>query len=359
MPDSEEAKVAPENPEPEKPGNKLAVLFALSTLAGLIASAILVVDYLRPIPVYCNADGGCAAIKHTQEAMTFGLPTPFFGVAGFLFVGLLILMRGRLARIALVIVASVAGAFGGHLITVQIEVDAFCKYCLVADFSALALMLASTIRMMTQWDPPPGWRVRAKAIAALLAATIVPMVFGFTRKVTVPDAIAKEMAATPPGSVTVVDFVDYECPFCRRTNVALEPVLEANASRIRMVRRQVPLHMHVHAMDAARAACCGEKLGKGEEMTKALLTTDVENLTPDGCEKLASGLGIESAAYSACVQDPSTQSKIDGDIEEFHAAKGAGLPTIWVDETPLFGEQTQESLERVVKSALEKAPHAS
>ena len=40
---------------------------------------------------------------------------------------------------------------------------------------------------------------------ALLAAAILPMVFGFTRKIPVPDAIVKEMAATPPGKVTVVD----------------------------------------------------------------------------------------------------------------------------------------------------------
>jgi 2-hydroxychromene-2-carboxylate isomerase len=112
-------------------------------------------------------------------------------------------------------------------------------------------------------------------------------------------------------------------------------------------------------MDAARAACCGEKLGKGDEMSKLLLTTDVENLTPDGCQKLASGLGIQSEAYQACVQDPATQSKIDADKEEFHAAKGKGLPTIWVNDTPLLGEQTTETLEDAVKAAIDKTAHPS
>ncbi len=371
MPDLDEATNAPEaagakpaeKPVPEKaeaPKNWLAWLFALSTLAGLIASSILVVDYLRPIPVYCEEGGGCDAIKHTQEAFFLGLvPTPLLGVAGFLILGMLILIRGRFARLALVILASVAGAFGGHLIATQIGYDVYCKYCLVADISSLALMAASTIRLIAHWDWPAGWKSRGGSAAALLAAAVLPMVFGFTRKVPVPDAITKEMSATPPGSVTVVDFVDYECPFCRRTNIALEPILAANASRIRIVRRQVPLKMHPHALDAARAACCGEKLGKGEEMSKALLTTDVENLTPDGCKKLASDLGLEDAAYSACVQDPSTQSKIDADIDEFHAAKGTGLPMIWVNDMPLFGEQDQEHLENTVQTALEKTPHAS
>ena len=343
-----------------KPRNKLAWLFAIPTLAGLVASSILVVDYLRPIPVYCEEGGGCEAIKHTQEAFTFGfLPTPLLGVAGFLLLGMLMLIRGRWARLTLVIVASLAAAFGGHLLATQVEYGVFCKYCVVADVSSLAIMAASTIRMLKKWDWPAGWRRRLGGTTALLAAAAVPMVFGFTRKIPVPDPIVKEIAATPPGMVTVVDFVDWECPFCRRTNLALEPIIAAHAARIRLVRRQVPLQMHPHAMDAARAACCGEKLGKGDEMAIALLTTDVENLTPDGCQKLASGLGLESAAYSACVQDPSTQSKIDADIQEFHAAKGAGLPTIWVNDTPLFGEQTQESLGQAIQSALEKTPHAS
>lgn len=359
MPDSDEATVLAENPKVEKPGIKLALLLALSTLAGLIASSILVVDYLRPIPVYCEEGGGCDAIKHTQEAMSFGVPTPLIGVAGFLFMGIMILLRGRLARLALIVAASIAGAFGGHLLATQIEYGVFCKYCLVADFSALALMLGASLRMLKRWDPPHRWASRGAMFGALLGAAAVPMVFGFTRKVPVPDVIAKEIAASPPGMVTVVDFVDYECPFCRRTNTALEPVVQANAGRLHVVRRHVPLHMHPHAMDAARAACCGEKLGKGEEMSKALLNAEVETLTPEGCEKLASGLGLQSEAYASCVQDPSTQSRIDADIEEFHAAKGAGLPTIWVNDAPLFGEQTQESLDQAIRTAIEKTPHAS
>jgi uncharacterized membrane protein/protein-disulfide isomerase len=354
MSDSNEATNA------DTPSRWLAWLFAIATLAGVIVSSILVVDYLRPIPVYCTQEGsGCEAIKHTQEAMSFGVPTPVLGVAGFLLLGFLVLMRGRFARVALVVVSSVAGAFGGHLLATQIGYDAFCKYCLVADFSSLALMAASTIRLLKQWDWPGTWKLRLGSAGTLIAAAILPMAFGFTRKIPVPDAIVKEMAATPRGTVTVVDFVDWECPFCRRTNIALEPILAANASHLRVVRRQVPLQMHPHALDAARAWCCGEKLGKGDEMTKALLSTDVENLTPDGCKKLASDLGLEDAAYSACVQDPSTQAQIDADIEEFHAAKGAGLPTIWVDDMPLFGEQTQDMLQHTIESAIEKTPHAS
>lgn len=343
---------APKTTDPTLAGKVLPWLFALPVLAGLMASAVLFVDYMRPLPAYCEEGGGCDAVKHTIDAWPFGLPMPLFGILGFLLLGILMVVRGRLARRLLVMVASVAGLWAAHLIAVQIEMHVFCKYCMVADLSALTIMLAATLRLLRHWDPPGRLGVRMLAIGVLGIAVALPIWYGMNKKVDVPEAIRKEMAGTEAGKVTVVDFVDYECPFCRRTNVALEPILKANESRIRVVRRNVPLDMHPHARDAARAACCGQKLGKGEEMTQALLSTDVENLTPEGCAKLASDVGLQSAAYLACVQDPSTEASIQADIDEFHAAKGQALPTIWVDDQPLFGEQTTETLDEAVKSAL-------
>ena len=119
----------------------------------------------------------------------------------------------------------------------------------------------------------------------LVAAALLPIVVGWRLAGRPPPAIRAEMARTPPGQVTVVDFVDFECPFCRMTNAALQPLLDAHQDRLRVVRRQVPLRMHPHALDAARAACCGERLGRGDAMASALFSAPVESLTREGCEK--------------------------------------------------------------------------
>lgn len=347
-------EAVPPETAPEVPSRLLPALIGLPIVAGLVASAILLVDYLRPIPVYCESGGGCDAIKHTNEAWQFILPTPMLGLIGFFAIGLVALMRGKTGRLLFAMGASLGGLFAGHLISVQIGYGVFCKYCMVADISAIVLMVAATVRSLRKWDPPQSWRVRVFAASGLIAAAAIPIVIGKSLKVPVPDAIKTEMASTEAGKVTVVDFVDYECPFCRRTNVAFEPILSANASRVRVVRRNVPLEMHPHAMDAAKAACCGAKLGKGEEMTHALLSTDVENLTPEGCAAVASKLGLQPDAFSACVQDPTTEASIKADIDEFHAAKGEGLPTIWVDDEPLMGEQTTDMLEHAMDTAMKK-----
>jgi predicted DsbA family dithiol-disulfide isomerase len=152
--------------------------------------------------------------------------------------------------------------------------------------------------------------------------------------------------------VTVVDFVDFECPFCRMTHAELEPLLEEHRAQIHLVRRQVPLHMHPHAMDAARAACCGEVLGKGEAMANALFTTPVDDLTPEGCEKIAKDLGLPLDHFRSCVTDPATDQRIEADRGTFQAAGGFALPTIWINAQQLVGAQTREALESSLDAAL-------
>jgi 2-hydroxychromene-2-carboxylate isomerase len=134
----------------------------------------------------------------------------------------------------------------------------------------------------------------------------------------------------------------------------MEPVVESHRSRLHIVRKQVPLTMHPHARDAARAECCGEQLGKGDEMADALFTAEVDDLTPAGCEKIAQRLGLPLDAYRACVQNPATDASIEADKAEFKAAGGYALPTIWVDETPMVGARPREDIAKVVHDALAK-----
>ena len=178
--------------------------------------------------------------------------------------------------------------------------------------------------------------------------------FGMSKKaipVDVPPVIAEEMRKTPRGKVTVVDFVDFECPFCRMTHADLAPLLEARKDKVRVARKQVPLRMHVHAKDAARTACCGEKLGKGEEIAEALFAAPPAELTPEGCEQLATKHGLDLAQFKECFTSAETEERIKADGEMFRAANGHGLPTIYIDGAKLEGAQEPE----VLKSVLDRA----
>ncbi len=328
---------------------QLASVFLSAT--GILASALLVVDYVRPAPVFCAEGGGCDALKHTAFAMPLGVPLPLLGLLGFASLGVWSLMSGPRARFVQLGLAAPAALVGMLLLVLQVLLGHLCPYCCVADISGLLSLAAAAYRLRVEPPEPSGRRWTLGGASVLVAAAAAPLAAGFHADPT-PQVIHDEMAKAEPGQVTVVDFVDFECPFCRMTSADIAPMLESHRERIHLVRRQVPLSMHPHARDAARAACCGEKLGEGDAMAEALFAAEVEALTPEGCEKIAARLGLPLDAYRACVQSPETEASIEADRAEFKAAHGYALPTIWIDDTPVVGAQPPEVIARALHEAL-------
>jgi predicted DsbA family dithiol-disulfide isomerase len=112
--------------------------------------------------------------------------------------------------------------------------------------------------------------------------------------------------------------------------------------------------MHPHAADAARANCCAELLGKGDEATDALVDANPEDLTPEGCEKIAEKLGLDMDRFRACVKDPATDARIKADSEMFKASAGHGLPMLYIGETRLVGEQDHDTLKAAIDDELRR-----
>ena len=325
-------------------------------LCGLVASGALLVDTLRTRPVFCAEGGGCDAVQHSAFAAPLGVPLPLVGTLGFLAIGAAALVSGRRARLVQ-LVLSVERCGSGRDRPDRRAGEAR---------RALPVLL----RGRRERDPRrargrrahgdrPGRYERGPASStlssgALALGLVTPPLLAFGMS-SVPATIRDEMARSPKGDVTVVDFVDFECPYCRMTNAELAPVVEAHKDRVRLVRVQVPLHSHPHALDAARAACCGERLGKGDAMAEALFSTPVERLTSEGCEAAAERIGIPVADYRACVADPSTAASIESDRARFRAAGGRGLPTIWIGDRELVGAQSRATLSEALEAALARA----
>ena len=325
----------------------------LPALVGLAASTMLLVDYVRPSPVFCAEGGGCDAIKYTPFAAFAGLPTPAFGVVAFVAFLVLALSRGSAARGVLLLLASIGAGVALFLLNVQRGLGVWCVFCVVVDASTILVALAAAYRLKAKWDVPSRSPELFGAAALALVAVATPFVIAKVHKPTIPDVIVKELAQTPKGKVTVIDFVDFECPWCRMTHETFSPILAPVRDKLRVVRKQVPLAMHPNAMDAARAACCGEKLGKGDAMADALFKAD--DLTPAGCEHIASALGLSLEPYRQCVQDPQTDARIQSDRDMFKAAGGRGLPTIWIGDEKIQGAQPGETMRRALDAALARA----
>lgn len=170
-----------------------------------------------------------------------------------------------------------------------------------------------------------------------------------------PAAIQEEMDRAPRGTAMVVFFTDFQCPYCRRTHDALAPVVAERRARgrdVRVVLRHVPLRSHPDARDAARAAICVERLapGRADDYAHALFASP--DLSTFACERLATERGVEVARFRECLADPSTESRIERDTEQYARAGGDGVPLMFVGKRTLDGQQSRMALEAAVDEAL-------
>lgn len=350
---SDNANAEPSSSGPAPRAGALAWLALwVPLLVALAASSVLLVDYVRPVPVFCAQEGGCSAVRHTSFAYPGGLPLPALGIAGFVAVAVLLSVRGARARMLHLGVAGLGAVAAVFLIALQVRLGTFCPYCMAADLGAILGLGVAYVRARRAIDRPPGRVVLGAALALAVVCLGTPAALGSFLEPKIPAAIRAEIAKTPRGRATVVDFVDFQCPFCRQTHKDLAPLVAAHAAEVRVVRKHVPLAMHVLARDAARAACCAEPFGKGDDMADALVAAPLSELTPDGCAGLGARLGLDAAALRACMSDPATDARIDADRELFLSVGGEGLPTLWIGTEKIEGAQGPEVLRRALDRAI-------
>ncbi len=157
-------------------------------------------------------------------------------------------------------------------------------------------------------------------------------------------------ARGPTGApVTVVEFVDMECPACRAAQPALDATLAAHGAQVRFVVKMYPIPMHPHAEAAARAALAAERQGKFREMEHAMLEGQ-QHLEPKDIEGYARKLGLDLARFRADVSSRDVAAKMARYKQLVDALNLAFTPAFYVNGR-LLGED--EALEDRVREELE------
>jgi protein-disulfide isomerase len=128
--------------------------------------------------------------------------------------------------------------------------------------------------------------------------------------------------------VAIVEFSDFECPFCARLHPTLSRIVEEN-SEVKWVYRHFPLsRSHPRALGAAVASECVAKLGGNNafwEFTDKLFT-DQHQLGSSLYEELANEIGLESSAFQSCLSDKSIEDLVAQDGNEAVQTGGRGTP---------------------------------
>ena len=132
--------------------------------------------------------------------------------------------------------------------------------------------------------------------------------------------------------VTVVEFTDYQCPYCRRFQAATWPQIKhdyVDTGRVRFIVRDLPLSFHSNARPAAEAAHCAGEQGRFWPMHDGLLQKDAD-LSPRGIASRAQSLGLDMARFRACIAANKYESAITANASQADALGIRGTPAFIV-----------------------------
>jgi protein-disulfide isomerase len=175
-------------------------------------------------------------------------------------------------------------------------------------------------------------------------------------KIETTDAPAKGPAQAP---VTIVEFSDFECPFCSRVVPALEQVTKTYGDKVRLVFRQFPLtSIHPNAQKAAEAALCAHEQGKFWELHDEMFK-DQRALGVAQLKEKATGLGLDAAAFNACLDAGKHAAQIQADVAAGSQAGVTGTPAIFVNGRLLNGAVPFEQIAEVINQELARAGKSS
>ncbi len=161
-------------------------------------------------------------------------------------------------------------------------------------------------------------------------------------------------AGPSEAKVTIVEFSDYQCPFCSQAEPLLDQVMQAYPKDVKRVYKQFPLtSIHPNALPASKAAVAAGKQGKFWEMHKKLFTNQRE-LSPDNYKKWAQEIGIDVAKFEKDMASPEVQAQIDKEMQEARSADVTGTPTIFVNGKRLQ-QRSMEGFKAAIDPALPKS----
>ena len=154
--------------------------------------------------------------------------------------------------------------------------------------------------------------------------------------------------------VTVVEFLDYQCPFCERHFREVYPELrDRYEGRIRYVVRNFPLPaVHPLAMDAAIAAECAGAQGKYFEYHDVLFENQAR-LGDRLFTSLAQDLDLDMEEFNTCLEDPEIAEAIDKDAADARSYGVTGTPTFFINGRFLAGAQQLQTFIDLIEEELE------
>ena len=160
----------------------------------------------------------------------------------------------------------------------------------------------------------------------------------------------------PNAPVTMIEFSDYECPFCKKADETVQEVMKTYGDKVRLVHRDFPLAFHAHARPAAQAARCAEAQGKFWEYHGKLFAS--QDLSPEKLKAMATEVGLDGPKFDECIAKQPFEKSIDQDIADGTAVGVTGTPAFFINGRMLTGAQPFEKFKEVIDEELARSKGA-
>ena len=154
--------------------------------------------------------------------------------------------------------------------------------------------------------------------------------------------------------VTIIEFSDYECPFCKRAEDVVDQVVSTYGDKVKVVFRDFPLPFHANARPAAEAANCAAAQGKFWEYHGKLFANQ-SALTPDKLNAYAGEIGLDQTKFAECVAQKPHAAAIDKDIADGQKVGVSGTPAFFINGRMLSGAQPFEKFKELIDEELASA----
>jgi len=170
---------------------------------------------------------------------------------------------------------------------------------------------------------------------------------------TVPTSAEDPVRGNPAATVTIVEFSDYQCPFCARVNPTLAKIRETYGDRVKIVFKDYPLPNHPQAPKAAEAARCAGDQKKYWEMHDAMFANQ-RALEVPALKQTARAMGLNGASFDQCLDSGKWAEAVAAGTELGGKMGVNSTPTLYVNGRAVIGAMPFETFKSIIDEELAK-----
>jgi protein-disulfide isomerase len=157
-------------------------------------------------------------------------------------------------------------------------------------------------------------------------------------------------AASAP--VTIVEYSDFQCPFCQRVMPTIKQLRTQYGDKVRVVWKDFPLtQVHPQAFVAAQAGNCAQEQGKFWELHDQLFANQ-QALQPDNLKKYAAAVGMDAAKFNACLDSAKFEARVQASMAEGGKLGVQSTPTVFINGRMVSGAQPIEVFQSLIDEEL-------